>query len=179
MGTLPTGTVTFLFTDIEGSTQLWERHPEAMKTALARHDSILKEAIEFNQGHIIKTTGDGVHAVFSTAIDAINTAIVSQSNLQSQITNLQLRVRMGLHTGEAELRAGDYYGQTLNRVARIMEVAYGGQILLSAITLRWCATTCQPAQTCSIWANTVLKTLPVLRISCNSTRLVCQPIFSL
>ena len=72
---LPSGTVTFLFTDIEGSTKLWEQQPEAMKAALAKHDSILKEAIESNHGHIIKTTGDGVHAVFTKAIDAINASI--------------------------------------------------------------------------------------------------------
>lgn len=75
MITLPSGTVTFLFTDIEGSTKLWEQHPEAMKSALAKHDSILKEVIESNHGHIIKTTGDGVHAVFTTAINAVNASI--------------------------------------------------------------------------------------------------------
>jgi class 3 adenylate cyclase len=75
---LPTGTVTFLFTDIEGSTQLWEKHPEAMKAALAKHDSILREAIESNNGHCIKTTGDGVHAVFATVLDAINSCVSAQ-----------------------------------------------------------------------------------------------------
>ena len=128
---LPSGTVTFLFTDIEGSTQLWEKHPEAMKSALAKHDSILKEAIESNHGHIIKTTGDGVHAVFPTVIDSINAAITAQNNLQSQISDLQIKVRMGIHTGEAELRAGDYYGQALNRAARITSAGHGGQILVS------------------------------------------------
>lgn len=124
---LPSGTVTFLFTDIEGSTQLWEKHPEAMKNALAKHDSVLKEAIESNHGYIIKTTGDGVHAVFPTAIDAINAAIHAQHNLH-------IKIRMGLHTGEAELRDNDYYGQALNRAARIMAAGHGGQILLSSIT---------------------------------------------
>ena len=75
---LPTGTVTFLFTDIEGSTKLWEQHPEAMKSALAKHDSILKKTIESNHGNIIKTTGDGFHAVFTTALDGINAAIAAQ-----------------------------------------------------------------------------------------------------
>lgn len=131
---LPSGTVTFLFTDIEGSTKLWEGHPEAMKAALAKHDSILRESIESNHGHVIKTTGDGVHAVFTTAIDAINSAIASQHNLQSQISDPPLKSRMGLHTGEAELRDGDYYGQSLNRAARIMSIGHGGQILLSSIT---------------------------------------------
>lgn len=135
---LPTGTVTFLFTDIEGSTQLWDEHPEGMKTALALHDSILKESIEANRGHIIKTTGDGVHAVFEKAIDAINTAIHSQRSLHSsfktQHLSLPIKVRMGLHTGEAELREKDYYGQTLNRGARIMSAGHGGQILVSDVT---------------------------------------------
>ena len=134
MNNLPTGTVTFLFTDIEGSTQLWEKYPEEMKLAIARHDSILREAIESNHGFIIKTTGDGVHAVFSTALDAINAAIVAQRNVQSPINGIKIKIRMGLHTGEAELRAGDYFGQSLNRAARIMSAGHGGQILLSSIT---------------------------------------------
>ena len=152
MSDLPSGTVTFLFTDIEGSTQLWERHSEAMKAALVKHDSILKEAIESHHGHIIKTTGDGVHAVFTTALDGINAALAAQKNLNSLIltddvvsirpansvrdystNSTQLKVRMGLHTGEAELREGDYFGQTLNRAARIMSAGHGGQILVSDV----------------------------------------------
>jgi len=153
MISLPTGTVTFLFTDIEGSTKLWEQHPEAMKAALAKHDSILKEIIESNKGYIIKSTGDGVHTVFTTAIDAINAAISAQRILQFLIllddvvsvrgadeqrpystTDTRVKVRMGVHTGEAELRDGDYYGQTLNRAARIMSAGHGGQILVSDVT---------------------------------------------
>jgi predicted ATPase/class 3 adenylate cyclase len=152
---LPSGTVTFLFTDIEGSTKLWEEHPEAMKAALAKHDVILKKAIESNHGHIIKTTGDGVHAVFTTALDAVNTSVNAQRELtrmkdeggrmneepnqenSSFITHpssFVLKVRMGLHTGEAELRDGDYFGGTLNRAARIMSAGHGGQILISDVT---------------------------------------------
>lgn len=137
MSNLPTGTITFLFTDVENSTPLWEQHPEAMKSALAKHDAILKEAIESNRGSIIKTTGDGVHAVFSTAMDAINAAIAAQTNLAALSSqsngHMEIKARMGLHTGEAELRAGDYYGQTLNRAARIMSAGHGGQILVSDI----------------------------------------------
>ena len=81
MNELPSGTVTFLFTDIEGSTKHWEQHPEAMKSALAKHDSILREAIESNHAHVIKTTGDGVHAMFGTAIDGVNAAIDAQREL--------------------------------------------------------------------------------------------------
>ncbi len=154
MGTLPTGTVTFLFTDIEGSTRLWEQYSEAMKAALAQHDSILKEAIESNHGHIIKTTGDGVHAVFEKAVDAVSAAVGAQKILQTlnldnsdvisirsatstqgySTTNMQVKVRMGLHTGEAELRDSDYYGRSLNRAARIMSAGHGGQILISEVT---------------------------------------------
>src|SRR5260370_24038211 len=104
---LPTGTVTFLFTDIESSTQLWEKYPEAMKPALARHDSILKESIESNNGHIIKTTGDGAHAVFATAMDAVNATIAAQRAFNDvgamkpfNSPDASLRVRIGLHTGE-------------------------------------------------------------------------------
>lgn len=135
---LPNGTVTFLFTDIEGSTQLWEKHPEEMRSALARHDSILRNSISSNHGQLIKTTGDGVHAVFEKVIDALHAAIQAQTELYSnfslQPATVCLGVRMGLHTGEAELREGDYYGQSLNRTARLMSAAYGGQTLLSAVT---------------------------------------------
>src|SRR5260221_11556874 len=146
MTNLPAGTVTFLFTDIEGSTKLWEQYPEAMKDALAKHDLILKEAIELNKGYVITATGDGLHAVFATAIDAINASITAQRNLytsfglqpfdlaQGKPSSFSLKVRMGLHTGEAELRDNDYYGQTLNRVVRIMSAGHGGQILISEIT---------------------------------------------
>lgn len=83
MSSLPKGTVTFLFTDIESSTKLWEKHPEGMKSALAQHDSILKEAVESNNGRVIKTTGDGIHAVFSTALDAINASLDAQREFQT------------------------------------------------------------------------------------------------
>jgi predicted ATPase/class 3 adenylate cyclase len=131
---LPTGTVTFLLTDIEGSTPLWEKQPEAMKAALASHDAILRAAIEAWNGQVIKSTGDGIHAVFPTALEALQATIQAQTVLQSPLSNLQIKVRMGLHTGEAELRDGDYFGNSLNRTGRIMAVGYGGQILLSDVT---------------------------------------------
>ena len=140
MNTFPSGTVTFLFTDIEGSTPLWEKHPEAMRAALAKHDSILKKSVESNNGQIIKTTGDGIHAVFSTVIDSVNAALDTQRGLQTsgflKNSEVSIRVRMGMHTGEAELRDGDYFGGTLNRAARIMSIGHGGQILLSETTLQ-------------------------------------------
>src|SRR5690242_13473854 len=131
MRELPVGTVTFLFTDIEGSTKLWEQQPQEMKSVLAQHDSILRAAIESNHGSIIKSTGDGVHAVFAKAFDSISATVQAQLDLSSLSS---LKVRMGIHTGEAEFRDGDYYGQTLNRAARIMSTGHGGQILLSSIT---------------------------------------------
>ncbi|HSG44892.1 MAG TPA: adenylate/guanylate cyclase domain-containing protein [Anaerolineales bacterium] len=138
--TLPSGTVTFLFTDIESSTKLWEKYPEEMKSALAKHDSILKEIVESNRGYIIKTTGDGIHAVFSTALDAVNAALGMQQAIQNsevlKTSEFSLRIRIGIHTGEAELREGDYYGGTLNRAARIMSIGHGGQILISETTLQ-------------------------------------------
>ena len=138
MALLPSGTVTFLFTDIEGSTRLWQEKPESMKSVMAKHDSILKESIESHRGHVVKTTGDGVHAVFETAADAINSTLAAQCALQSlaksSSADVSIRVRMGVHTGEAELRDGDYYGQALNRGARIMAAGHGGQVLISEVT---------------------------------------------
>lgn len=132
---IPSGTVTFLFTDIEGSTQLWELHPEAMKSALAKHDSLLHGIFLMHNGRIVKTTGDGFHVVFETATDAVQSAIHSQQALQKDAWGeAVIKVRMGIHTGEAELRDDDYYGQTLNLAARIMSVGHGGQILLSETT---------------------------------------------
>ena len=145
---LPTGTVTFLFTDVEGSTTLWERHPVAMQAALARHDRVLRHAIESSNGRIVKTTGDGVFAVFGAAADALAACLAAQRALQAPEAGVSgpeltasdtrlpvaLRVRMGLHTGVAELRDGDYFGSSLNRVARIMSAAHGEQVLLSAAT---------------------------------------------
>jgi len=132
----PTGTVTFLFTDLEGSTRLWEQHPDAMKEALARHDEILRDAIAGYDGHIVKTTGDGVHAAFADARDAVNAARDAQLALGTEAweTVGPLRVRMGIHTGPAELRAGDYYGTAVNRAARLMSIANGGQVVVSFTT---------------------------------------------
>jgi predicted ATPase/class 3 adenylate cyclase len=133
MSELPTGTVTFLFTDLEGSTRLWEDHPDAMQVALARHDEILRETIETHGGHVVKMTGDGAHAVFASAHDAIEAAIEAQRAFASQSWDETgpLRVRTGVHTGHAEQRAGDYFGPALNRAARLMSVAHGGQIVVS------------------------------------------------
>jgi predicted ATPase/class 3 adenylate cyclase len=133
---LPTGTVTFLFTDLEGSTRLWEEHPKAMHETLARHDQILRDAIESNDGHVVKTTGDGTHGVFSTARRALDAAIAAQRALCNEEWGETgpLHVRIGIHTGDAESRSGDYYGIAVNRAARLMGIAHGQQILVSLAT---------------------------------------------
>ena len=136
MAEFPSGTVTFLFTDLEGSTRLWEKYPEAMKPALARHDEMLRAAIEDHAGYVVKTTGDGFHAAFSAAHDALNAAVAGQLALRAErweATGL-LPVRMGIHTGPAELRDGDYYGTAVNRAARLMSAGHGGQIVVSLAT---------------------------------------------
>jgi class 3 adenylate cyclase len=136
MPELPTGTVTFLFTDLEGSTRLWEDHPEAMKAALARHDEILRDAVEKRGGHVVKTTGDGLHAAFAVAADAVTAATDAQRALLAEewVLPEPLRVRMGLHTGGAEIRDGDYYGPAVNRAARVSAAAHGGQVVVSHAT---------------------------------------------
>ena len=132
MSDLPTGTVTFLFTDLEGSTRLWEQYPDAMKEALAFHDAILRDAVRVHGGHIVKMTGDGVHAAFSDAARALLAAADAQRVLNEHAWgDVVLRVRMGVHTGHAEARDGDYYGTSVNRAARLMSAANGGQVVVS------------------------------------------------
>src|SRR5690242_2331726 len=112
MPELPTGTITFLFTDIEGSTKLWEQHPEAMRSALVRHDALLHAAIAAHGGSVFKTVGDQFCAAFAIAPDALAAALVAQSALQAEEWEPggPLRVRMALHIGAAEARGGDYFG---------------------------------------------------------------------
>jgi predicted ATPase/class 3 adenylate cyclase len=133
---LPTGTVTFLFSDLESSTRLWEEHAEAMKETLAGHDAVLRDAVEAHDGWVVKSTGDGLHAVFETAHAAAMAAVAAQRALSEQRWGATgpLRVRMGLHTGEAQARAGDYFGPVVNRAARLAAAAHGGQILVSHAT---------------------------------------------
>jgi predicted ATPase/class 3 adenylate cyclase len=136
MATPPTGTVTFLFTDIEGSTRRWDAQPEAMRHALARHDAILRESIEQHGGYVFKTIGDAFCAAFAVAPDALQAALAAQHALHQEAWPEEtgaLRVRMALHTGAAEVRDGDYFGPPLNRVARILSAGHGGQVTLSAI----------------------------------------------
>ncbi len=132
----PTGTVTFLFTDIEGSTRLWEEYPEAVKPALARHDVLVRRSIETQGGVVFKTVGDAFCAAFSTAPEALAGALDAQRLIaaESWPDGIRLQIRMALHTGSAEERGGDYFGPSLNRVARLMAAGHGGQTLLSEVT---------------------------------------------
>jgi predicted ATPase/class 3 adenylate cyclase len=136
--TLPGGIVTFLFTDIEGSTRLWESYPDSMEAASAKHDSLMRSIIAQNGGQVVKSTGDGFHAVFSSGTNAVSAALAGQVLMQNSDWGLPepVRVRMGLHSGEAQLRDGDYYGSAVNRAARLMGVGYGGQVLLSDVTAK-------------------------------------------
>jgi predicted ATPase/class 3 adenylate cyclase len=133
---LPTGTITFLFTDVEGSTKLWERNPEAMSKALSHHDELIRNAFEAHDGFVFKTVGDAFYAAFSTAAEAVEAAIDAQRSLLSEEWEETgpLKVRIALHTGTAEERGGDYFGPTLNRAARLLSTGHGGQVLLSLST---------------------------------------------
>src|SRR5689334_18092249 len=119
----PAGAITFLFTDIEGSAELWETQPAPMREALARHDAILRGSIEAHKGQVVKSTGDGMLAVFGAGMDALMAALGAQQQLQEPLSGLSIRVRMGLHSGEAEYRDGDYFGDAANRAARLMASA--------------------------------------------------------
>ncbi len=131
-----TDTVTFLFTDVEGSTGLWEAHPDAMRPALARHDVLLRRAVERSGGHVFKTVGDAFYAAFAVAGAALEAALAAQTSLCAEPWGLPtpLLVRMALHTGACEERGGDYFGPPLNRVSRLVAAGHGGQILLSEAT---------------------------------------------
>jgi predicted ATPase/class 3 adenylate cyclase len=133
---IPTGTVTLLFTDIEGSTRLWEAEPEAMTLGLRRHDEIVRSTIEQAGGYVFKTIGDAFCAAFSTAEAALDAILAAQRALSGQQwpTTRPIKVRMGLHTGACEERDNDYFGPAVNRVARLESVAHGGQVLLSGTT---------------------------------------------
>src|SRR5215212_2865195 len=139
---LPRGTVTFLFTDIEGSTALWERDRAAMQTAVDRHLALLDTAIASHHGIHFKTVGDAVQAAFPTAPDAVAAALDAQRRLFGEEWPVGIgpvRVRMGLHTAAATLQDGDYLAPGLNRLARLLAAAHGGQALVSlaAQDLAW------------------------------------------
>jgi predicted ATPase/class 3 adenylate cyclase len=132
----PSGTVTFLFTDVEGSTRLWDIAPDAMRTALELHDAIVRGAIARHGGVVFSTGGDGFAAAFARAGDAFAAATDAQTQLASAPwpAEAEVRVRMGLHTGEVIEREGDYFGTPVNQAARLMALGHGGQVLCSAVT---------------------------------------------
>jgi predicted ATPase/class 3 adenylate cyclase len=134
--TQPTGTVTFVFTDIEDSTGLWERAPSSMRTAVERHDEMVRAAMGERGGLVFSTSGDGFAVAFQRAGDALAAAIAAQSSLESSSwsADAQIRVRIGIHTGEVHERGGDYFGPAVNRASRIMAAAPPGDILVSAST---------------------------------------------
>jgi len=136
MDALSTAAVTFLFTDIEGSTRLWEYYPQAMRAALARHDALIRALIDAHSGGVFKTVGDAFYAVFAAAADSAGAALTIQRALQREPWGETgpLRVRVALHTGAAEARDGDYFGPALNRLARMLAACHGGQIVLSQST---------------------------------------------
>lgn len=125
----------YWFSDVESSTRMWEQHPDAMAEAIARHDTIVRGSVEGNGGTIVKTTGDGLMAVFERPVDAVLAGIQAQQRLQDQTWGETgpLRIRIGMHVGEAQRRGGDYFGPAVNRAARIMAAGHGGQILLSSV----------------------------------------------
>jgi len=133
---IPTGTVTLLFTDVEGSTRLWESEPERMARALRRHDELLRTAIGEAGGYVFKTVGDAFCAAFATPQAALEAVLAAQRALGTQTwpTSRPIRVRMGLHTGVCEERDNDYFGPVVNRAARLEAVAHGGQVLISGAT---------------------------------------------
>jgi predicted ATPase/class 3 adenylate cyclase len=143
MVSFPAGIVTFLFTDIEGSTPLWEQHPAAMRVALDHHDAILHQTIAIHSGQVFKLVGDAFQAAFTLPAQAVQAAIVAQQGLSVKSWDPEtgpVKVRMGIHTGPAEVHGAEYSGHTLNRVSRVMSAAFGGQILLSqeaADLVRW------------------------------------------
>jgi len=132
---LPAGTVTFVFTDIEGSSALWERSPTAMQQAVADHDATITSAIVEHGGIVFKALGDGFGCAFQDPADALTAVVAAQRALQEKRWPSEvgaLRVRMAIHTGRASLRDGDYFGPTLNRTARLMSLATGEQVLVSS-----------------------------------------------
>lgn len=138
MGGLPDGVVTFLFTDVEGSTKLWEQAPESMMEALRQHDDAIDRAVADNNGVSVKPRGEGDSRfiVFHSAVDALKASVDVQRGLDATAwpTPRPIRVRAALHTGTADLRMGDYYGSAVNRAARLKGTAHGGQTVISAST---------------------------------------------
>src|SRR5262245_62781501 len=134
---LPSGTVTSLFTNIEGSTRLWAQNPQTMGAAIARHEAILRAVIAAAGGVVFKTVGDALYAAFASALDAVGAAVEGQRAIAAEPwgTSTPLQVRMALHSGVVEERNGDYFGLPLSRIARLLAAGHGSQILVSQATV--------------------------------------------
>jgi class 3 adenylate cyclase len=126
-------TVTFLFTDIEGSTRLWQADEAAMRSALSRHDELVRNTVADHDGRVFSAMGDGLAVAFASPSMAV---LAAQRRMEAEAwpTANRVRVRMGVHTGEAERRDGDYFGTVVNRAARLMAIGHGGQVLVSSAT---------------------------------------------
>jgi class 3 adenylate cyclase len=145
MAELPSGTVTFLFTDIEGSTRLLGRLRDRYVGVLAEHQRVLRAAFEEHGGREVHTEGDAFFVAFGRASDAVAAAVSAQRALACRrwVEGVDVRVRMGLHTGEATLQLGDYVGLDVHRAARICSAGHGGQVLISALRASWSRTSCR------------------------------------
>lgn len=131
-GTVPSGIVTFLFTDVEGSTRLWARDRAAMSASLEVHDRVLRETVESRGGYVFTTAGDSFAVAFGRASDAVAAAAATRAGLsETEWPGPVLKVRMGLHLGEAEERSGDYFGPVMNVTARLEAAGHGGEVLLT------------------------------------------------
>lgn len=131
---IPTGRIAFLFSDVEGSTRLWESDPDGMAASLAHHDRIIRSNVDTHRGHVFSTAGDAFAVAFGSTDQAVAAAVAIQLGLmEADWPGPPLRIRMGIHTGTAEERDGDYFGPVLNRAARIMSAGHGGQILVSSV----------------------------------------------
>ena len=172
----PTGTVTFLFTDVAGSTRLWQEHPTEMDAALARHDEIMRATIGAHRGYIFSTAGDAFAASFARPGDAVDAAVEAQQGLAAEPwpSDAAILVRMGIHTGEAVERGGDYFGPTLNLGARIMSAGHGGQVLISAIMASVVA---RPSTFSPTWASTTCVTSTELSGCSRSLAKLCAQTF--
>jgi class 3 adenylate cyclase len=133
---VPTGTVTFVFSDIEGSTVRWDSHRDAMQAAVRKHDELMRSAIVDHNGWTFKTIGDAFCAAFSGAGDAVAATLAAQRAIAREDWSAidGLRVRMAIHSGIADERDNDYFGPTVNRVARLLAIGHGGQVLVSGAT---------------------------------------------
>src|SRR5271169_2512245 len=132
----PSGPVTLLFTDVEGSIGLWEADPEAMAEASARHTRIVREQIEVAGGHVVKTVDEAFRAVFADPSAALASAVAVQraAGAEPWPPGLPIRVRMAVHSGACVERDGDYFGPVVSRAGRLLAAGHGGQVLVSGAT---------------------------------------------